>query len=212
MLLRPADSRRNPRQRQRGQGSTSLLSTAMRATSSRQRRQVSGNLHRANSVASQSPWPHDADVNPQATRTPASVYGQLTLPQPQFSASPAASTEGNAQVQAQVLYVYILKLPDELCWRRCDWLYRNITGSCWLVIAGQKQISSTIAHLHCGACCFCNVKWVLPQQTFRLPGILRPRQPAVDAGFCGRDPQCSGAHAQSPNGRGGWCWAISRAG
>lgn len=105
LLVRPADSRRNPRHRQRGQGSTSLLSTAMRSTSSRQRRQVSENLNRANSVASQSPWPHDADVNPQATRTPASVYGQLTLPQPQFSASPAASTEGNAQVKARSMTI-----------------------------------------------------------------------------------------------------------
>ncbi|KAK9817391.1 hypothetical protein WJX74_007904 [Apatococcus lobatus] len=97
MLLRPADSRRTPRQRQRGHGSTSLLSTAMRSTTSRQRRQPSGNLHRATSVASQSTWPHDADANTQAARPPASVYGQLTLPQPQISASPAASTEGNAQ-------------------------------------------------------------------------------------------------------------------
>ena len=98
LLLRPADSRRNPRHCQRGQGSTSLLSTAMRSTSSRQRRQASGPLHRTNSVASQSAWPNDADNSAQGAQTPASVYGQLTLAQPQISDSPAASTEGNAQV------------------------------------------------------------------------------------------------------------------
>ena len=90
----------------------------MRTTSSRQRRQASVNLHRANSVASQSTWPQDADANAQAARTPASVYGQLTLPQPQFSASPAASTEGNAEVwsfQMPKLWLEILDIHHICC-------------------------------------------------------------------------------------------------
>ena len=95
LLLRPVDSRRNPR---RAHGSSSLLSTAMRSTSSRHRRQNAGTLHRANSVASQSTWPHEAEATTQAARTPASVYGQLTMHQPQFSDSPAVSIEGNAEV------------------------------------------------------------------------------------------------------------------
>ncbi len=93
----------------------------MRTTSSRQRRQSSGALNRANSVASQSAWPNEGGGNAQAARTPASVYGQLTLPQPQFSNSPAASTEGNAQVK------YSLRL--------CTALYIPCFLPCYLLLA-----------------------------------------------------------------------------